>query len=260
MQKPQPKATGGMPSTSLPTEACTPVPITACASAGSGGLPETMKISVHPKPRMATVTRVATSVVRDSLGVIGPGCRVVGVTKGLFSLLDLIEEVLQQVGACQVTVSTWTPGIAEMERVLQLIRGGMVTDFRLLVDRSFVGRHPQYAVRITDMFGAEAIRQTRTHMKVALVRNDTMRIAIRTSMNFNTNPRLEQYDLDDDAAIYDLFDGVITELAEMVPPGLYASRSAINTGFERVLANTEDGLRSVGDWFARNRWTPKDWE
>lgn len=217
-------------------------------------------ISVHPQPRKAVVTRIATSVVRDSLGTIGPGCRVVGVTKGLFSLLDLIEEVLYQCGPSSVTVSTWTPGIAEMERVLQLLRGGKVTDFRLLVDRSFVGRHPRYAVRITDMFGAEAIRQTRTHMKVALIRNEAISIAIRTSMNFNTNPRLEQYDLDDDRLIYDLFDGVITELAEMVPPGLYADRSAINLGFERVMARTDEGLVAVGDWFARNRWTPKDWD
>ena len=206
------------------------------------------------------MTRVATSVVRESLGIIGPGCRVVGVTKGLFSLLDLIEEVLHQCGSASVTVSTWTPGIAEMERVFQLLRTEMVTDFRLLVDRSFVGRHPKYAVRITDMFGADAIRQTRTHMKVALIRNDAVTIAIRTSMNFNTNPRLEQYDLDDDQAIYDLFDGVITELAEMVPPGLYASRSDINSGFERVLARTDEGLQAVGDWFARNRWTAKDWD
>ena len=79
-------------------------------------------------------------------------------------------------------------------------------------------------------------------------------------MNFNTNPRLEQYDLDDDEAIYDLFDGVITELAEMVPPGLYASRRDINSGFERVLARTDEGLQAVGDWFARNRWTAKDWD
>lgn len=218
------------------------------------------RISVHPAPREAVVTRVATSVVRESLGVIGPGCRVVGVTKGLFSLLDLIEEVLHQCGPSAVTVSTWTPGIAEMERVFQLLRTEMVTDFRLLVDRSFVGRHPKYAVRITDMFGSEAIRQTRTHMKVALIRNDAVSIAIRTSMNFNTNPRLEQYDLDDDRLIYDLFDGVITELAEMVPPGLYASRTDINSGFERVLARTDEGLQAVGDWFARNRWTPKDWD
>lgn len=79
-------------------------------------------------------------------------------------------------------------------------------------------------------------------------------------MNFNTNPRLEQYDLDDDVAIYGLFDGVITELAEMVPPGLYASRTDINSGFERVLARTDEGLEAVGDWFARNRWTAKDWD
>ena len=217
-------------------------------------------ISVHPQPRKAVLTRVATSVVRESLGIIGPGCRVVGVTKGLFSLLDLIEEVLHQCGSSSVTVSTWTPGIAEMERVFQLLRTGMVTDFRLLVDRSFVGRHPKYAVRITDMFGADAIRQTRTHMKVALIRNDAISIAIRTSMNFNTNPRLEQYDLDDDEAIYDLFDGVITELAEMVPPGLYANRTAINLGFERVMARTDEGLQAVGDWFARNKLTPKDWD
>lgn len=135
------------------------------------------------------------------LGEVSPNMRVVGVNKGQFSMLDLITAVLDHVGAAEVVVSTWTPGVAEMDNVARMLNGGKITRFRLLVDRSFVTRHPEYIQRINSQFGQDTIRKTRTHMKVALIAAGDYRIVIRSSANFNTNPNIEQFDLDDDAAM-----------------------------------------------------------
>lgn len=190
--------------------------------------------SVRPKPRKATLSAIPFANARVAVGVITPGCRVVGLTKGQFSLLDLIAAVLEQIGPAEVMVSTWTPGKAEMESVADLLDAHHITRFRLLVDRSFVTRHPEYVARIHASLGAGAIRQTRTHAKFALINGGGYRIAIRTSMNFNRNPRFEQFDLDDDAAIYDFFDAAVDELYESVPAGLDAKKRDIERGFNKA--------------------------
>lgn len=136
-----------------------------------------------------------------------------------------------QIGASDVLVSTWTPGRIELSIVADMLRRHEIVRFRLLVDRSFVTRHPEYVQEINKQFGAEAIRQTRTHAKFALIRGSGYHIAIRTSMNFNRNPRFEQFDLDDDPLLYAFFDSIADELYERVPAGLTVERSAIENGF-----------------------------
>jgi len=187
--------------------------------------------SVRPKSRKPTLSATPFANARAAVGTIAPGCRVVGLTKGQFSLLDLIAAVLEQVGSAEVMVSTWTPGKAEMESVANLLDAHKITRFRLLVDRSFVTRHPEYVARIHAVLGAEAIRQTRTHAKFALIAAGDYRITIRTSMNFNRNPRFEQFDLDDDATIYDFFDAAVDELYDSVPAGLDANKRDIERVF-----------------------------
>lgn len=191
-------------------------------------------LSLRPEARVARTTFTAGRAVREAIGDLVPGVRVVGITKGRFSILDLVEELLRQTGPAALTVSTWTPGAAEMERVFALLGTGLVTGFRLLVDRSFPGRKPHYAARVAALFGAGAVRLTRTHAKFALVSSGAWRITVRTSMNFNANPRLEQFDLDDDDAIFTFFDGVVAELERHVPAGVDADEREVEDGFRAL--------------------------
>lgn len=200
------------------------------------------RYAVRPKgnkPRLSASGRLSSAA--QAVGVLTPGCRVVGLTMGQFSLLDLIAAVLVQVGPADVLVSTWTPGRQEMERVADMLDAHAITGFRLLVDRSFVSRHPEYVARIQRMLGSETIRQTRTHAKFALVRGGGYQIAIRTSMNFNRNPRFEQFDLDDDPVIYDFFDGFARLLYESAPTGLDASQKEVHRVFSGF------SFRGLGD-------------
>ena len=183
--------------------------------------------------------------------MIAPGCRVIGVNKCQFSLLDLVMAVIEQVGPSDLTIATWTPGKAEMESVFQMLKTHKVTRFRLLVDRSFPTRQPQYIEHLHKIAGADSVRQTRTHAKFALIASGDYRITIRTSMNFNRNTRLEQFDLDDDPAIYSFFEAVIDEIFTIVPPGLNVSGSKINTAFN-ALQLGKMGLQPPGKDKAKN--------
>jgi hypothetical protein len=197
--------------------------------------------SVRPTGKKANLSAAAKGNALLAIGQILPGCRVVGVTKGQFSLLDLISAVLGQVGAADVLVSTWTPGKREMEAVADMLDRHVITRFRLLVDRSFVTRHPEYVANVQRIFGLDAIRQTRTHAKFALIAAGDFRITIRTSMNFNHNPRFEQFDFDDDCAIYNFFSGVVDELYLSAPAGLDVDPKEVERAFKGI------AFRGLGD-------------
>lgn len=177
--------------------------------------------------------------------MLTPGCRVVGVNKCQFSLLDLVMATIEQIGPSDLTIATWTPGKAEMDSVFEMLKSRRIVNFRLLVDRSFPTRQPQYIKRLHEITGAESVRQTRTHAKFALICSNDWRITIRTSMNFNRNTRLEQFDLDDDPVIYNFFETVIGEIFTIVPPGLDVSGSKINTAFNVLQLGNHAGAGEV---------------
>ena len=148
------------------------------------------------------------------------GCWLVGLTKGQYSLLDLIRAVLKRTGKARVRLSTWSVGIRDAETAAWLIRSDDIESLQLVVDRSFPGRQPAYAGRVTALFGDDAIVVTRVHAKVALIEAGDWRITIRSSMNLNRNPRFEQWDLNDDPELFGFMSAWFDELAESAPRGL----------------------------------------
>lgn len=121
------------------------------------------------------------------------GREIFGLTKGQFSLTDMIEAILERTGPAELHVSTWTAANTDVSKMLDMIASGRLTAARWLVDVTFVRRAPQLAARIRQAFGADAIRVTRTHAKFAVIRNQTWQVVSRTSMNLNHNPRLEDF-------------------------------------------------------------------
>lgn len=134
----------------------------------------------------------ATEAAREAVGELRPGMRVIGLTKGQFSMLDMIAGLLEQTGPADVTVSTWTIAKSDADRLAVFLTSGMIRSFRLVIDRSFPTRYPEYCQAILGHFGADAIRMLRTHAKFALIGNELWRLTCRASFNLNPNPRCEQ--------------------------------------------------------------------
>ena len=172
---------------------------------------------------------------RESIGTLSPDARLTGVTKGQFSLLDLIRAVADQTGPAALTVSTWSTGIRDTANVKLLIDNGAFTNVRLCLDRSFSGRQPQYVEEVIQAWGESNIRMTRSHAKFFLLRNEGWNICCRSSMNLNRNPRLEQYDIDDSLELCEFFEGVINEIFEKMPAGLTKSVNKCDSVFPTLL-------------------------
>lgn len=151
-----------------------------------------------PANRLIEDQRRAASAAEAIAGLERDGCELVGLTRGQFSLTDMIEAILQKTGPAALSISTWTAASASVQSMLELLQTGQITSCRWLVDTTFVRRVPALVAQIRKEFGDDTIRVTRTHAKFATVTNADWKIAIRSSMNLNQNPRLESYELGHD--------------------------------------------------------------
>lgn len=158
------------------------------------------------------------SSAREAIGEIKHGQDVFILTFGQFSLIDALVHIVQQIGPSDVTLSTWTAADAHLQRSADLLAASDIRSFRMIIDRSFETRQPGYCEQMKKLFGPECIRAIKTHAKFLLVRSATHNVVVRTSMNLNENPRLENIEVSESKEFAEFFqaisDAVFVEVKE----------------------------------------------
>lgn len=152
----------------------------------------------HPIRRKSTALLKRETAVEAIDGLQRDGMELFGLTRGQFSLTDLLQAVLAKTGPAELSISTWTAASADVLTMQELLKSGRITGCRWLVDQTFVRRVPALAAQIRRQFGDDAIRVTKTHAKFSTIINTEWQVAIRSSMNLNQNPRLESFQLGHD--------------------------------------------------------------
>jgi hypothetical protein len=172
-----------------------------------------------PKREILDLRRIqcATEAVA---GLERDGMELFGLTKGQFSLTDMIEAILAKTGPADLSISTWTAANGDVSRMLELLRSGAIRSCRWLVDLTFMRRCPQLTSEIRAKFGANAIRVTKTHAKFCTITNDEWQIALRSSMNLNQNPRLESFQVGHDPELCQFLSGVMNEIWQRQDKGI----------------------------------------
>ena len=177
-----------------------------------------MTIRRGKKAEARTISRALTvASAAEAIGVIEPGCEIYGLSKGQFSLIDLIEHVLSFTGPCRGVVSTWTAAGSDVGFAYKLVTCGLLTSLQFLVDFSFMSRQPAYCQALRETFGDGCIRITKNHAKFVMLRNESWNIVIRTSMNLNENRRLENFEISDDVHLAQFLSEVIENIFETQP-------------------------------------------
>jgi len=135
------------------------------------------------------------------IGRIEKGCDVFGLTKGDFSMIDILRHIAKEIGPCDIDVGTWTAAAAEIGQAFDLLNDGNIRSIRFLVDRSFPARQPKYFAAVRQKFGDDCVRLARFHAKFILLENENFSVAVRTSMNLNLNERIEFFELSEGTQI-----------------------------------------------------------
>ena len=124
-------------------------------------------------------------------------CRIIGLTNGHFSLIDLIYSILKHTGRANVIIATWSAGIKDAHQVKWMIDTNLINNFKILTDHSYKTRQAKYAASLEDLFGLENIRTSEMHAKFVIIQNDKYNVAIRSSMNLNANRTTELFEVDE---------------------------------------------------------------
>ena len=153
------------------------------------------------------------------IGKIEKGFEFFCMTKGQFSIINVIETILKQTGKADVIISTWTAANAEIKKAEKFLSNGNINNLHWIIDRSFKTRQEKYYNILKEKFGEACISETNSHAKFILIRNNEWNIVIRTSMNLNENKRLESFEISDHKG---LFDYLMTLCQDIMVSGKYS--------------------------------------
>lgn len=182
---------------------------------------------------------IGTATAKDAIAGLEMGKSIFGLTVGQFSLVDLLYALIDHIGPCRLDLSTWSAATADVADMVALIGDGRVQSMRMVLDLSLVHRKPEVAKSITERFGRHSIRVTSNHAKFALLSNDAWAVVLKTSMNLNQNPRMEDFDLSTDPELHAFLTGFVDKLfAEEAQD--YRSAGQAKNAF----------LRMIGRWNA----------
>ena len=181
-----------------------------------------------------------------AIGPIDPGLRLFLMTRGQFSMLDMVQHILAELGPSEISVWTWAIADYEVEAMAALMASTAITGARLIVDRSAEQRSAPTVAAWRARFGAEAVRVCKNHAKVARVWNGSRRVLLRGSMNLNFNPRFEQADITEGGPDFDLVERIEDELP--VLPALCSNAEAttasgLSRAFEQSTLAMFGGLK-----------------
>ncbi len=133
-------------------------------------------------------------------------------TKGQFSLYDVLTAITEIIGPASLDISTWTASKTDVGVVCDWLGEGRILSSRWLVDLTFQRRTPEVATQIRRLFGDDAIRVAQNHAKLAVLTNDRWSVIVQTSMNLNFNPRFESFTAANDPELSKFYRDIFDEV------------------------------------------------
>ncbi len=127
--------------------------------------------------------------IADVVGEFEPDKLIKFFTDGAWSMHQLVQYFIEQIGACEVYISTWTLTENPARVLLNLKDAGLITALHCLFDYRIQDRSPKSYQLISSI--ADSIKLTKCHAKVATMVNDHYGVSIVGSANFSKNKRLE---------------------------------------------------------------------
>lgn len=172
--------------------------------------------------------------------------RIIGLTRGDFSLIDLIHSILKKIGRSKIILCTWSAGIKDANQIKWMLNSGLIESFTLVTDHSYVTRQKKYALAVEELFGKENIRTSEIHAKFVLIQNDDWNICIRTSMNLNANKTCETFEIDDDIQIFNFYRKFIDETFANTPNGFEQKSWVVNSALDKFFNENKQVEKSIG--------------
>src|SRR5437773_888970 len=111
----------------------------------------------------------------ETIGPITKEMSLFALSRGQFSMIDMIHHCLKEIGVAQISVWTWTIADYEIEAMESLLLRKEIISGALVIDASADRRNQVMINRWRDRFGEDKVKVCKNHAKIARVWNDTFR-------------------------------------------------------------------------------------
>lgn len=110
-------------------------------------------------------------------------------TFGRYAMHDVINYLVRQIGPCSVNACTWAISEKAVTQILNRMKDGLITDFKLWIDPRVKVRNPVPLQMCQANF---PVAIAPVHAKVTTLCNEKWKISVSGSLNFTTNPQPER--------------------------------------------------------------------
>lgn len=184
-----------------------------------------------------------SSVAASAIGPLEQGDEVFILTAGDFSLIDVLQHVLDFTGPADVDCATWTQGVYDQHKCSQLREDGRIKSMRWLVDPSMFQRRADLSGKLIERFGVDSFRAVSIHAKYLAIRGERMSVAVRSSMNMNENDKIEQIDISVCPVMVDFLTRYTDAAFSAVTSGQQSNSRKV---FSKILSEFREGAGKEG--------------
>ena len=149
---------------------------------------------------------------RQAIGKIEKGCEIFGLTKGDISIVNIISEVVRQVGKCDVVVATWAAAGYDTGKLKEIKDNGLINNISFILDYSAESKLGKERFAALRSYFPDNVYLTKIHAKFILIKNENWNIVIRTSMNLNENKRMENFEISDCEILYNYLSEIAKDI------------------------------------------------
>lgn len=148
----------------------------------------------------------------ETIGPISKGMSLFAVTRGQFSMIDVILACLDKIGPAAVSVWTWTIADYEVQVFERMMMDARITSALLIIDKAALSKNEKVIDNWVLKFGDKSVKFVVNHAKIATIFNNEYQILARGSFNLNFNPRFENFDLSEGGEGFELVKKIECEL------------------------------------------------
>ena len=140
-------------------------------------------------PKHTTFVGEPWSILSKHIGDIEKGSVINFWTFGRYAMTDILNYIVRQTGPVKVNACTWAITTDAVNSILNRMRDGLITNFKLWIDPRVKVRNPEPFQLCMANF---PVVVKPVHAKVCTMSNDEWKISVCGSLNFTSNPQPER--------------------------------------------------------------------
>jgi hypothetical protein len=149
--------------------------------------------SEQRKTKIRRIRNVDDSNLLDVVDSLEDDDLIEYVSKGRFSLHNIIEHLISLTGPATVIIATWAMSRKPLSCLYKLKSQGKITELYCLLEHKVPGHNQKSFVYAQSFF--DAIWLARCHAKVVIIENENFSVVVTTSSNLTRNKRIEAGDI-----------------------------------------------------------------